>query len=131
MSVDLTNLKLILYAVRNHEGKFFRAKGQSGYGETWVDDINKAKIYPRIGPARSVVTYFANSGAKLPVPELLELTVTGVKVLDESKRVKKAQEKKIKDIANQAKWEAERKIADANRQLQEAQATIKRLTGKK
>ena len=46
-------MNLELYVVRNKEGKYFRTKGYSGYGDTWVDDIQKAKVYPKIGQARS------------------------------------------------------------------------------
>jgi hypothetical protein len=38
-------MNLKLYVVINKEGKYFRAKGRDGYGETWVSDIQKARIY--------------------------------------------------------------------------------------
>jgi hypothetical protein len=44
---------LTLYAVRNREGKWFRAKGYGGYGDTWTPDIGKAKLYSKIARARA------------------------------------------------------------------------------
>lgn len=130
------NNTLILYTVRNEKGQYFRAKGYGGGGNTWVDDINKAKIYGRIGGARGTITWFANNYPKYPTPELVKLTVTGFEVLDETKRVEKAKQKKIKEEAERKKREAERRKADAERELQnaerklaEAKATIKKLKG--
>lgn len=72
----MSTVYLTMYAVRNQEGKFFRAKGYGGYGNTWVDDLKKAKIYPRIGQARSRVTFFANTYPQYGIPDLVELRVT-------------------------------------------------------
>lgn len=86
--VKVDNFKI--YAVRNQEGKFFRAKGYGGYGETWVDDINKAKTYTKIGQARSRVTWFSNNYPKYGNPDIIEFSVTSGVVLDEGARVEKA-----------------------------------------
>lgn len=48
--------KLNFYIVMNSDGQFFRAKGRGGYGQTWVEDPNKARIYAKIGPARAAIT---------------------------------------------------------------------------
>ena len=102
-------LPLELYAVRNKEGKWFRAKGYGGYGETWVDDINQAKFYAKIGQARSRVTFFANEYPTFGIPDLVKLTVTKMEVMNEGTRVKKAiqtkKEQEIKSKINRLKWE--------------------------
>lgn len=85
---------LKFYAVRNKEGKYFRAKGYGGYGETWVDDIKKAKIYSKPGGARGVITWFYNNYPEYGVPDLIELGVTDVVILNEEKRVLKSAKKK-------------------------------------
>lgn len=108
------NNELVLYVVRNSNGQYFRAKGFNGYRESWVNDINKAKIYGKIGSARSTVTYFAQN-PKSPVPDIVKLTVTEMEVIDEKDRVQKVLDKKAKE-------EKERKARDAERQLKEAQA---------
>jgi hypothetical protein len=81
---------LVLYAVRNSRGEWFRAKGYQGRGETWVADMKSAKIYARPGPAKTQVTFFAKKFPELPVPELVELVVTEVRAVDQVARVKKA-----------------------------------------
>ena len=40
-----------LYAVRSKDGKYFRAKGYGGYGESWVDDIKNARLYKKLSQA--------------------------------------------------------------------------------
>ena len=118
---------LVLYAVRNRDGQYFRAKGYGGSGDTWVDSLQKARIYPKIGPARSQVTFFANNYPKFGIPELVELRVTDVVVLDETARVKKSMDRKAKtEAAAKAYW-AKCKLEEAEKQMAEAQATIRRL----
>jgi len=76
-----------LYAVRNSEGKW---KGYGGYGETWTDRFSAARIYNKIEHARAQVTYFAKNYPQYGIPELVELTITRIEVLDETERVAKA-----------------------------------------
>ena len=118
---------LMLYAVRNRDGKYFRAKGFGGCGETWVDSLNKARIYPKPGPARSQVTFFANNYPKFGVPDLVELHVTEVVVLAERERVKKSQDRKAKEEAADAERHAQWEKEQAQIKLNEAQTTLKRL----
>jgi hypothetical protein len=124
------NNTLILYAVRNSQGQYFKAKGYSGSGASWVDDINKARIYGRTGGARGTITWFATNHPKYPTPDLIKLTVTGIEVMDETKRVEKAKQKKATEEANRIKRQAENQLKDAERKLAEAQATIKKLKNK-
>ncbi len=51
--------ELEFFAVRNREGQWFHRKGYSGYGETWREDVQEARIYNKIGHARAQGTYFA------------------------------------------------------------------------
>ena len=125
----MTNINLTLYVVRNDKGQFFRAKGYGGGGQTWVDDINKAKIYGKIGGARGTITWFANTYPKFPTLELLKLTITGVEVIDETERVNKAKEKKIIAEANSAKRNAERELEAAKRDFDNARNRLSKLKG--
>lgn len=118
---------LTMYAVRNQEGKFFRAKGYGGYGDTWVDDIEKAKIYPRIGQARSRVTFFANTYPQYGIPDLVELRVTEMIAVQEVKRVKKSQNRKEKYAADMKKKHAEWEKQRAEEKIAEGQETLRRL----
>lgn len=87
---------LFLYAVRNEKGQWFRRKGYGGSGDTWVDDFAKARIYSRIGPARGVISFFANNYTDYPAPQLIQLEINKLTVLDEKSRIQKAQFNKKK-----------------------------------
>lgn len=118
---------IVFYAVRNEDGKYFRSKGYCGYGDTWVDSLNKAKVYSRIGPARSQVTYFANAYPGFSIPDIVELHVTKTVVIKEVERVKKSQTNKARVDAKYAKYCAERDRKDAEKQIEEAQKILNKL----
>lgn len=61
-----------VYIVKNQSNQYFRAKGRSGYGSSWVPELERAKIYTKIGQAKSRVTYFYKDNPKLGCPVLLE-----------------------------------------------------------
>lgn len=115
------SVDLMLYAVRNQEGKFFRSKGYGGYGQTWVDDIKSAKIYTKLGQARSRVTWFSNNYPEFGIPDVIELHVTNGTILNEQGRVVKAMAKKKREEINREIGNAQRKINEAQEQLQRAQ----------
>ena len=89
-----------LYVVRNKEGKFFRSIGYGGNGANWVDGLDKAKFYPKIGQAKSRCTYFAGHYPQFGVPEVLEFdlnTITPVVVSMEQHVTKSIKDKKVAD----------------------------------
>ena len=121
---------LMLYAIRNSTGEFFRAKGRSGYGKSWVPDLIDAKFYAKVSTARSRVTYFANNNPKkLPVPELIEFKVTEVRVIDETDRVKDAKRKRDIEEARRQKAVQEQLIEHAKYEIEQAQARLRKLQG--
>jgi len=109
--------KLEIFVVKSKDGKYFRAKGYSGYGQSWVDDIQKAKIYIKIGPARTQVTYWAGHYPEYGIPNIVVLTVSEEKILNEEDRVKKS-------ILNKSKKEIERKLYYANEEMKNIQKRI-------
>jgi hypothetical protein len=119
---------LEFYAVRNKEGKWFRAKGYGGYGETWVKEIGKARIYNRIGPARATISYFANTYPKYGIPDLVLLKCTEMKVLDETERVLKQKNRKELAEKKQKMEERKWKLEEAKRNLEEAQKEFEKLS---
>ena len=118
-------INLTVYAIRNHEGKFLKAMG-CGSG-TWVDDINKAKIYSKTGTSRSAITWITTHNEFYPIPQLLKLTVTGVEVMDEMGRIEKTIQKKAEKKAKREKDIATCRLEQAQRQFDEAQATLNKL----
>lgn len=109
-----------LYVVRNKEGKFFRSKGRDGRGESWVASLATAKVYAKIGPAKAVVSFFANHYPKYGVPEILKLKVAEVEVIDETERVKKVQEKRKRAKQKAEKRTAEYRLKNAAAELETA-----------
>jgi hypothetical protein len=94
-----------LYLVRNKEGKYLRAKGYNGYGDSWVEDINKAKIYPRKGTALSQITWWGRKYPEYGVPDLIPLICTAGEPIDQTKRVSDSIRKKaINEAKRKLKW---------------------------
>ena len=118
---------MVLYAVRNKNGQYFRAKGFGGGGDTWVDELRKARIYPRIGPARATVTYFALHHPSFCVPDLVELHITKVVAVQEVDRVKKSAQKKEEQAARWHAKQAQIDLARAEQKKREADDELERL----
>jgi hypothetical protein len=109
-----------LYAVRNQDGQYFRAKGYGGYGNSWVNELEKAKLYSKIGQARSRVTWWYNAYPEYGICEIVELEAVVVETYKEDQRI--ADEKKKKSRA-----EKNRLIKKARQDLQKAQAVLEGL----
>jgi len=103
-----------VYAVQNREGKFFRRKGYGGGGESWTDDPKKARIYTKSGPARSIVTFYANAYPDYGIPSIVEMACGQVTVIDETQRVQKeAQRKADREAKYKKQFENWRQRLDA------------------
>ncbi len=105
---------MFLYVVRNKEGKFFRSKGFGGYGQTWVTELEKAKFYPKVGQAKSRVTFFAGAYPQYGICDIIVFEIKpemGV-VVDMTTVTQKKLKKKALD-------EAQRKADDNRRQIEE------------
>lgn len=103
---------MTIYLVQNN-GQFFRAKGYGGSGDSWVDTMDKARIYTKIGPAKATVTFFARQYPQFGTPQILafELDVTKATVMDmtesTSKRIAAKQQAKLKREKAQTRREQE------------------------
>lgn len=118
------------YVVVNSDGQFFRRKGYGGYGNTWVDTLDTARVYVKIGQARSVVTFFANNYPQYPVPSLVKMTIGAVEILDETLRVAKAQAAQERAAARREERNRQEAVDRAQRALDQAQERLKRLRKK-
>lgn len=109
-----------LYVVRNKEGKFFKTIGYGGQGKSWVDGLDKAKFYTKIGQAKSRVTFFYKQYPQYGCPEILEfdIDVPQAKIIDGLKETeKKIKDSKIKEIKRRIKnreWEISHYISKIN-----------------
>jgi hypothetical protein len=80
-------IPLNFYAVRSKDGKWLRAKGYGGSGESWVSDITKAKIYGNTRAPKAQITYWANNYPQFGVPDLVRITTGKCEYLDQEARV--------------------------------------------
>ena len=96
---------LSLYAVRSKDGKYFKNIGYSGSSgrKSWVDSLDKARIYAKIGQARSRVTWWSEHYPEYGTPELIELVVNEVKVVDDSGVIKKNKKRKLQNAIRSTK----------------------------
>jgi hypothetical protein len=74
--------EMFFYAVR-HGGKYFHRVGYSGGGQSWVDGLDAATIYPKRSQAVARVTWWARNGRITPELVRLAVTVDGVETLTE------------------------------------------------
>lgn len=119
-----------IYAVRNKEGKYFRAIGYGRSGINWVDTIEKAKLYSKIGQAKSRVTFFAKNYSKFGTPDLLEFDLGEPTVLDMNKYVQQAISKIEKKALKLKERRAQYEIDRLKRQQDEIQEKLKQYEGK-
>ena len=99
-------VNITVYLVRSQDGKWFRAKGLYGTGDSWVEDVKMARVYTKIGSARSCVTWWSREFPSYGVPDIVELHSTSGVILNEKERVNKAvkkieEEKMASEIRNQ------------------------------
>lgn len=87
-------IEIELYAVRSKDGKWLRSKGQNGYGNSWVDEFSKAKVWNRPGPAKAQVTWWGTNYPAYGVPDLVQIVSGTCNYLDQTQRVEEAARKK-------------------------------------
>lgn len=124
-------INLEFFAVRNSSGQYFRNVGYGGYGKSWVEELGKAKIYTKIGQARSRVTWFSRNHPQYPMPVIIKIVANKAFVLDETERVKKAILAKQRAEIRKEEEYAKRKIKYAEEDLKRAQEKLEKLKNKK
>jgi hypothetical protein len=120
---------IFIAVVKNHEGLYFKSFSYYS-GNSWTNDIRKAKIYTKLGVARTRVTlivqYNKQKKITMPIPVISELIVSGFIDIDQTERVTKAFEKQVlaekqREVKN-AIWRKEQVQRDydkAKRELDE------------
>ncbi len=88
--VDFTNLKI--YLIRDYKGRFIQDLGHRGYGETWVDAPEEARIFVTLKQAKQQITLMTNRERILPPPQILELSIGEITEVDLTKHIKKTRE---------------------------------------
>jgi hypothetical protein len=118
--IELPNL----YAIRNKEEKWFRRKGYGGSGETWVNELKKARIYTKPGPARAQISFFANKYPSYGIPDLVMFKCTEMIIMDETERIEKQKRKQDLFIQKQALREKELNLRVARETFDRAQKAL-------
>lgn len=97
-----------LYVVRNKQGKYFRTIGRNGYGSSWVDDLESAKFYSKLGQAKSRVTFFYKSNPSFGCPDILEFELSVFTIInaqaETDKKIKNSKISEIKKRIKRSEW---------------------------
>jgi hypothetical protein len=121
-------MKFQLYGVKNQDGQYFRAKGYGGYGKSWVENAENAKLYSKIGQAKARVTFWTQNYPEYGVPSIVVFEVDELKEIDDSKRQEKIKEQRnisdarvaVRTFQNAKKF-AEENLIKAQRELEKYQ----------
>lgn len=111
---------LEFYIVRNKEGKYLRAKGYSGYGDSWVTELNRAIVYTKKGGAAGQITWWATHYPDYGIPDLIPLTATLGEPIDQTERVSKVKQKKELEKAKFELWQAKNELERALKSMERA-----------
>lgn len=118
---------LTFYVVKNKEGKFLRSKGYNGYGECWVSELKKAKVWTKLGTANAQVTWWASTYPEYGIPDVIPLYTTMGKPLNQDDRVAKAIiRKELRKFDNKI-WDLKRNYDKANRELERHKSEYARI----
>jgi glutamate formiminotransferase len=107
---------LTFYAVRSKDGKYLRTTGLGG-GNHWVDTLEKAKVWTKIGPAKSQVTFWAGNYPEFGVPDIIPLVATAGEPINQDDRVSKALKKKKIEELKRELWRIEERYDKAKREF--------------
>ena len=112
---------MTIYLVRRHDGDF-RAHGRA----FWTGDMQAARVYPKPGPAKALITKWQRENPDEPTATLLALhfEISDMQVVDMSESTSKAiariQRRKLERAQSHARYEIEelqRKQAEIQRRL--------------
>lgn len=118
--------ELRFYAVKNKAGQWFRRRGYGGGGESWVDKLKQARVYTKPGGARAVISWFSNRYPQHGTPKLVVFKAVFEEEIDESERIKKAEEQEKVREAKRAKARAESARLRAEQALQKAKDDLRK-----
>lgn len=111
-----------LYAIKNENGQWFR---RGHIMQPFTDSFSQARIYIKIGQARSIVTRETRCGTPC---HLVKLVISEQIDIYENDRVQKSEQKRLLKKLNLAKREKEWQLECAKRDLEYAQKQVEKLT---
>lgn len=121
--------QILFYVIKNHKGQFYKTyKTYNPAG--WVDDLVSARIYAKESMARAKVTAYANENPREQIPDIVELTVTKTRVIDQKARIKQAKAKKDQEKVEQIARAKKAALDEAQKQFDNAKKRLLELSGK-
>jgi len=122
--------QLSFFAVRNKQGEWFKYK-YGGWRCSWVKELKKARIYNKIGYAKSIVAFFERTNPQYGIPDVVEFRVAATTVHDQTeelaKRKRKQENARKREVERKAKWEydqALKRLESAKKELENAQNKV-------
>jgi hypothetical protein len=119
-----------VYLVRHPDGRFFKHRSRA-WSKTngWVEQIDDAKIFIKLGTARSNVTWYANESGK--IADIVEFDLVMSKVINEEERVQNARlnkyERELSRRKEQYQKELDRATKNYHKALEELKAKTKKV----
>lgn len=114
---------LTFYVVRSKDGKYLRSKGYGGSGDSWVETLDKAKVWNKIGGANGQVTWWTRNYPEYGIPDVIPLTATIGEALNQDERVAKALKKMALSKAKGELYGIEDMFDKANRENERHHST--------
>ncbi len=117
---------MTIYLVRRHDGTY-RAHGNGSY---WTPDMQKARVYPKPGPPKGLITHWQRENPDEPTPTMLMLTfdAADMQVVDLSESTSKAIVRIQRRKLERAKANAAYEIETLQRRHAEIQQRLTTLT---
>jgi len=121
---------IFVAVIKNHKNEYFKSFSYYS-GNSWTPDIKKAKVYTKLGTARSRVTLIHNwnKSKKItePLPEIRQFFISGFIDLDQSERIALLEKTQEKQRIEREKSYARLRAESAQREYDKAQAEVERL----
>ncbi len=114
---------VVFYAVRNTKGEYYGTSSALKRG--WQPNISDAKVYSKPGPAKTLITTLAIK--EETTPDLVELVVTKVNVINQTKRVAVAKKKRAEASERRELSTYAARVRRAQEEFDAAQARLRKL----
>ena len=116
-----------VYVLRSKDGKYFRAKGYGGAGESWIADLKRARFYADIGPAKSQATYWGKRWPEYGAPDIVTFKLIESRVIPQNERVKDVVVKQKEDKARRDIYRKKQSLKKTEVELKELKEYYRRL----
>lgn len=112
----LQNLKV--YLVRNSTGAFLQRTNYAGHA-LWTDNIDKAYVWTNIKSARAKITHYVKRHVSEPIPDLIEVSAGVITLIDESSRIKRITETKLKHEQERQAYATKEELCKVNWKIEQ------------